>query len=226
MATDVYSLASPTRTAVLFVECQRGVIGAGGVLPALTEAACPVLPALARLADGARAAGALVVHLLYVPAAGNRSSNRKPPLFGHVLRQMSDWTADHPATQVVDEIGTLPDDLVFPRHSGLSPTHATETFHVLRNIGITTAVVAGGSANIAIPVVATEAADEGFDVVIARDAIYGTPAEHTASMLRHTLAFIATITTVDELLAALAAAEPSATQPAENGADEHPLALR
>ena len=62
-------------------------------------------------------------------------------------------------------------------------------------------VLAGISVNVAIPVAATEAADEDFDVVIPSDAVAGSPPEHVASMLEHTLPFIATITTVDELLA-------------------------
>jgi nicotinamidase-related amidase len=75
---------------------------------------------------------------------------------------------------------------------------------MLRNVGITTVLLAGVSLNIAIPVVATDAVDEGFDVVIARDAVAGTPAEYGESMLRYTLSFIATITTVDDVIAALA----------------------
>ena len=61
--------------------------------------------------------------------------------------------------------------------------------------------IAGISVNIAIPVVATEAVDEDFDVVIATDAVAGDPPEHVASMMQYTLAFIARLSTVDELLA-------------------------
>jgi len=142
-----------------------------------------------------------VVHLTYVPAAGNRSSNRRPPLFARLLPALSAWTPDDPAVQPVPEIGVGPNDVVLPRHTGLSPTHGTETFKLLRNIGMGTIVVAGISVNVAIPVVATEATDEDFDVVIPSDAVAGAPPEHVASMLQYTLPFIATITTVDELLA-------------------------
>ena len=47
-------MSEPRTTAVLFVECQRGVIGDLSVLPALAEAAQPALAAMARLAAGAR----------------------------------------------------------------------------------------------------------------------------------------------------------------------------
>jgi nicotinamidase-related amidase len=194
-------VTDPRTTAVVIIECQNGVVGADGALPALAEAATETLPVIGRLAKAARAAGARVVHLTYVPVADNRSSNRKPRLFSRILDGMADWSPDHPATQVVDQIGVESGDLVLPRHSGLSPTHGTETFKILRNIGVTTVVLAGVSTNIAIPVVAVEAVDEGFDVVVPSDAVAGTPPEHSASMLANTLAFIATLTTTDDLLA-------------------------
>jgi len=123
---------------------------------------------------------------------------------GRVLDLQSGWGPDSPEVQVVREIGVAEGDLVLPRHSGLSPTHGTETFKILRNLGVTTVVLAGVSTNIAIPLAAVEAVDEGFEVVIPSDAVAGTPAEHSSSMLRNSLAFVATITTVDELVASWA----------------------
>jgi nicotinamidase-related amidase len=193
-------------TALVVIECQNGVVGSTSVLPDLAAAAAPVLPAIGRMVEQARNAGARVVHLTYVPALDNRSSNRRPTLFGAILDLMGDWTADHPATQVVDEIGVAPQDLVLPRHSGLSPTHSTELFKLLRNADVQTIIVAGVSLNIAIPVVCTEAVDEGFSVVVARDTVVGTPAEHAEGILRYTLPFIARITTADEVAAAWAGA--------------------
>jgi nicotinamidase-related amidase len=194
---------TPSTTALLLVECQNGIIGPDSVLPDLAAAAAPIRPQLGRLADGFRRAGGLVVHLTYVPALGNRSSNRVPRLFGHVLPLMQDWTPTHRATQPVDEVGVHPGDLLLPRHSGMSPTANTELFPLLRNAGYHDVVVAGVSLNIAVPVVVTHAADEGFRSLIARDAVAGTPVEHGESMLAHTLSALSTITTTDAVLAAL-----------------------
>jgi nicotinamidase-related amidase len=184
----------------VIVECQRGVVGPDSALPALAEAATSVLPVIGTLARAARRCGVPVVHLVYVPIAGNRSSNRRPVLFGKVLDRMDSWGPGHPATEVVPEVGAEPGDLVLPRHQGLSPTHGTETFKILRNLGVATVVLAGVSTNIAVPVIAVEAVDEGFDVIVPGDAVAGTPAEHSASMLAHTLAFVATLTTTAELV--------------------------
>ena len=45
------------------------------------------------------------------------------------------------------------------------------------------------------------AADEDFTVTIPTDATVGTPPEHHASVLTHSLSFVADLTTVDGLLA-------------------------
>jgi nicotinamidase-related amidase len=116
----------------------------------------------------------------------------------------SEWGPDHPAGAIVPEIGVGPDDMVLPRHQGISPVHRTETLAILRNMGIEEVIVAGVSTNLAIPLVAVAAADENFAVTIPTDATIGTPAEHHASMLKHSLAFVARLTTVDDLLSAWA----------------------
>ncbi|MEY2571665.1 MAG: hypothetical protein QOE63_2015 [Acidimicrobiaceae bacterium] len=191
----------PATTAVVFVEAQNGLLGPDSKMKSLAVPARAAIPNMGRLAHGARAAGVQVVHLTFVPAAGTRSSNRRAPLNQRLLDSLADWTPDSDAVQPIPEIGVGPDDLVLARHTGISPTHGTETFKLLRNMGIETIVLAGISANIAIPVAATEAGDEDFDVIVARDAVGGAPAEHVESMMNHTLPFVATLLTVDQLLA-------------------------
>ncbi len=193
-------MTTPGTTALLFVECQRGVIGDLSVLPALAEAAQPALAAMARLATGARDAGVQVVHLTYLPLAGGRSASQRSPLM-RATSSTADWRASDAALEIVPDIGLGPDDLVLPRHQGISPVHRTEVLTVLRNMGMEDVVVAGVSTNLAIPLAAVGAADEDFGVSVASDATVGTPPEHHASMLRHSLAFVARLATTEELLA-------------------------
>ena len=195
---------TPTATAVIFVEVQNGIVGPDSSIPDLARAAAPRLSTMGRLAKGARAAGGRVFHLIFVPALETRAANRKPPLMAHTTAAMADWTADHPAVQPVAEIGVEPEDVVLPRHSGMSPTANTELFPMLRNAGFTAVVLAGVSLNVAIPLVAAQAGDEGFDVIVPRDAVAGTPAEHGESMLRHTIPVLARVVTTEEVLAAFA----------------------
>ncbi len=192
-------MSDPRRCAVLFVECQRGVIGDLSVLPALAEAAQPARKAMGRLAAGARAAGARVVHLTYLPLAGGRSASRRAPLM-RVTERNAHWSEGHPAMEVIAEIGVGPDDVLLPRHQGISPVHRTEVLAILRNLGIDEVVLAGVSTNLAILLTAVGAADEDFGVIVATDASVGTPAAHHASMLQHSLAYVARLATVDELL--------------------------
>jgi nicotinamidase-related amidase len=192
---------APEQTALVIVECQEGVVGATSALPDVAAAAAPVLPVIGRVAQAARKAGARVVHLTYVPVFGGLSTNKATPLQQRIGAINSGWTATR-GGNVVDEIGVEPGDLVLQRSSGMSPTHNTELFAVLRNIGVRTVVLAGVSLNVAIPIATTELGDEGFSVVIARDTVAGTPAEHGESMLRYTLRFLATITTSGDVIAA------------------------
>jgi nicotinamidase-related amidase len=187
-------------TALLFVECQRGVIGDLSVLPALAEAAQPALAAMARLAAGARTAGVQVVHLTYLPLAGGRSASQRSPLM-RATTSTAAWRDSDEALDIVPELGLDPGDLVLPRHQGISPVHRTEVLAILRNMGMDEVVVAGVSSNLAVLLVAVGAADEDFGVTVATDATVGTPAKHHASMLRHSLAFVARLATTDELLA-------------------------
>lgn len=193
-------MTEPSRSAVLFIECQRGVIGDLSVLPALAEEAQPARAAMGRLATGARDAGARVFHLTYLPLAGGQSANRRAPLTQRT-RSSGDWDETHPAMEVIPEIGVGPDDVVLPRHQGISPVHSTEVLAIVRNLGIDEIVVAGVSTNLAIPLTVAGATDEDFAVTVATDASVGTPREHHESMLKHSLRFIARLATVDEVLA-------------------------
>ena len=194
------SASGPGRTALLLIECQRGVVGDLSVLPDLAAQVGPVLQRISALAAAARDAGVAVAHLTYAPLPGGRSTNRRSPLT-RATAGTRDWGADRPGADVVPEIGVAEGDLVFERHQGISPVHRTEVLAVLRNMGMEEIVVAGVSTNLAVPLVAVAAADEDFGVTIVRDATAGVPASHHESMLCHTLAFVGRLVTTDELVA-------------------------
>jgi nicotinamidase-related amidase len=195
------STAGAEQTALLLIECQRGVVGDLSVLPDLAAQVRPVLERIGALAAAARAAGVTVAHLTYAPLPGGRSTNRRSPLT-RGTSATTEWGPDRPGAEVVAEVGVDPDDLVFVRHQGISPVHRTEVLAVLRNMGIQEVVVAGVSTNLAVPLVAVAAADEDFGVTIVRDGTAGVPASHHESMLRYSLAFVGRLATAGELMAA------------------------
>ena len=105
-----------------------------------------------------------------------------------------------PATEVVPEIGVEPSDLVLPRVHGLGPMGGTGLDPVLRNMGVSTIVAVGVSVNIAIQNLAFDAVNNGYQVVIPRDAVAGVPAEYAEAILDNTLSLVATLTTTADLV--------------------------
>ena len=201
-------MTDPARTALVMIECQRGVVGDLSVLPDLAAAAAPVLETIGWLAGEARRHGVTVVHLTYAPVAEGRSTNQRSPLT-RATASTSSWSPERPGAEVVPAIGVEPADLVFERHQGISPVHRTEVLSVLRNMGIDEVVVTGVSTNLAVPAVAVGASDENFSVVVVSDATIGVPESHHRSMLRHSLAFVAEVRTADETVAAWRGAGPA-----------------
>jgi len=187
------------RTAVVCVECQDGVLGEHSVLPALGTDAAPLLKNIVRLADGARAAGIRVVHATFGGLLGTPTGTA--PIWRRLAPATADWEPGHPAVAVVPEL-SHPDDLVVTRRHGLSPAWRTELLPILRDLGVDQIVLTGVSLNLALPMTAAEACQEGFTVVVPRDAVAGTPADYGEAVLAHTMRMLARITTTDELLAA------------------------
>ncbi|MDB6002874.1 MAG: hypothetical protein JWP52_4573 [Rhizobacter sp.] len=187
----------PATTAVVAVECQRGVLGDQSMLPDLARDTRDVLPAIARLLDAARAAGVTVAHATFEGPLG-AVSRGTAPLWRALTGATDDWAAGHPGTEVLPEL-LAEGDLVLPRHHGLSPTWKTELLPVLRNRGIRTLVLAGVSLNVALLLTAAEAEAEGFSVVVPRDAVAGTPREYGEMVLGNTMSMLARITTVAAL---------------------------
>jgi nicotinamidase-related amidase len=195
-------LVDPSTTAVVTSEVQNGVVGATSTLPALAEAAAAILPGIGRLAKAARAAGAQVVHATAYRRADGKGANRNARLFAAVRKSPVPLLPGTPAVDVVPEVGVEPEDLVLTRTHGLNPMAGTDLDPVLRNLGVTTIVVAGVSVNIAITNLVMDAVNRGYQVVLPRDAVCGIPAGYADAVIDNTLALLATLTTVDEVVGA------------------------
>jgi nicotinamidase-related amidase len=191
---DLTELLDPDHTAVVTSEVQRGVVGAGSALPELAKAAEPVVATIARLVTAARAASVPVVHCTASRRADGFGSNRNARLFMAMQGSLL-------APDVAPEIGVDPRDLVLTRYHGLSPMGNTDLDAVLRNAGVTTIVATGVSVNIAITNLAFDAVNAGYQVVIPRDAVAGLPADYVEAVFTNTLSLVATLVTVDDVIA-------------------------
>src|SRR3954447_363034 len=198
--------ADLAHSALITSECQNGVIGPVAALPQLAEAAATtVIPNGAKLCAAARAAGIPVLHCTAGRRADGRGSNTNARLFMAMRKSPRKIELGDTATQVVDEFDVQPGDIVLSRMHGLSPMAGTDLDPVLRNLGITSLVVAGVSLNVAIPNLVMDAVNLGYRVVIPRDAVAGVPQSYGDQMLDHTLALLAEIVTTDDLVAAMQA---------------------
>ena len=203
MPRDIAPLVDPAHTVLLLQECQKGVVGSLSALPEMAEAAQKeMVPNVVRLAAAARRAGVRVIHATAAHQPDMWGANDNARVFHGVLKSPVRLIIGSEAVEVLDEIGVEDNDILFFRQHGLSPMQGTELDSLFRNAGVTTIVIAGVSANIAIPNTTFDAVNRSYQVVIPRDAIAGTPVEYTEQVLKHTLGYIATITTTADLVTA------------------------
>ena len=194
-------LEVPT-TVLLTVECQQGVVGNDSALPELAAqaSASGVLRNVARLVTAAHDAGVQVLHAVAERRPDGRGSNRNARLFRAAERLPVQQHTGSAAVRVAPPIEVAPKDLVVRRLHGLSPLAGTGVDPILRNLGCRTLVVAGVSANVAVPGTVFDAVNLGYTAVVVADAIAGVPAEYTPAMIRNTLSLVATIATTDEVV--------------------------
>jgi len=203
-APSLASLVDPRSTAVVTSEVQNGVVGERSALPALAEAARPMVGRLAVLCAAARAAGAPVIHATASRRADGAGSNANARLFLAVRKSPVALLPGSWESEVVPELGPEPEDLVLGRLHGLNPMAGTDLDPILRNLGVRTLIVTGVSVNVAITNLVMDAVNHGYQVVLPRDAVCGLPADYADAVIDHTLSLLATVTTVDDVVGAWA----------------------
>jgi nicotinamidase-related amidase len=189
---------NPATTAVVCVECQNGVLGPDSVLPALAADSADLLSNVRRLLDAAREFGARVVHATYEGNLGGHPTGTAR-LWRALGPAVADWAPGTPETSVVAEL-LAPSDIVLPRHHGLFPTLDSELLPVVKGFGVDTVVLVGVSLNLAITHTAGHLTQAGFELVVPRDAVGGTPASYAEQVLNNTIAVLGRLTTVDQLI--------------------------
>jgi len=202
MPVELSDLVDPTHTAVVTSEVQNGVIGDAAPLADLGAAARKGAVAnIARLVRGARAVDVPVLHGLAWTRADQRGMSMNARLFAATRKIGVVMEPGSYEAAVVDEIGTEPSDILLGRFHGLNPMGGTDLDPVLRNLGVTTIVVAGVSVNVAITNLIMDAVNRGYQVVLPRDAVAGVPKEYADAVIDTTLVLLSTVTTTDAVLA-------------------------
>lgn len=206
-APSLASLVDPATTAVVTSEVQNGVVGERSALPELAAAAAPMVERLAVLCRAARLAGARVVHATASRREDAAGSNDNARLFRAVRKSPVALRPGSFESQVVAELGPEPTDLVLNRLHGIGPMGGTDLDPILRNLGVRTVIVTGVSVNVAVTNLVMDAVNAGYQVVLPRDAVCGLPADYADAVIDQTLALLATVTTVDDVVAAWAPTE-------------------
>jgi nicotinamidase-related amidase len=190
------------------MECQEGIVGGGGKLGALAEAVehNGTIAQIKRVLNAARQAKVPVFHLTVARRADGGGTSVNCLLMAATSRRGTPLTPGSPQQAIVKALSPTEGDYVLTRFHGLTPFHAGELDQLLRNLGVKTVVATGVSVNIGITGLTIEAVNCGYQVIIPKEAVTGTPAEYVASVFEHTLRLLATITTVDQVVSAWAVA--------------------
>ena len=204
MPVDLAVMAAPSRTAILTMEIQRGVVGDLTAFPQLAAAAdqVGVVPNTARLLHAARSLGVSVVHCTAEFRADRAGSTVNCQLIAAMVRNPEHLLVGTPPTELIHELGPEPSDLVCARLHGVSPFSGTSLDTWLRSLGVETVVATGVSVNLGVLGLVIEACNLGYQVVVPRDTVAGIPADYADAVLDNTFPLIATLTTTDDLLAA------------------------
>ena len=204
MPLDLTALLAPAQTALLMMECQEGIVGQGGRLGALAEAVARhgTVGSIQRVLTAARAAHVPVFHCTMARREDGGGAVANCRLLAATKKSGSPMLLGSPQQAVVSQLAPVDGDYVLVRYHGISPFHGTELDALLRNLGVRTVVATGVSVNVGVLGLTIEAVNAGYQVVIPREAVTGTPDDYVAAVLENTLGLLATVTRVDDVLAA------------------------
>lgn len=204
MPIDLTAFVAPSTTALLLMDVQRGLVGdlANDSLLARAAQASGCALGIARLVRAARAEGVQIIHCTAAFRPDGVGSMGNAPLLHIALKARNQFLAGSERSHPVLEVGPEPEDVVSQRLHGVGGFIGTDLDPVLRSIGTKTVVIAGNSLNVGVIALTTQAIDFGYRVAVPRDAVVGVPVEYGEQMLEHSIALLAKITTVDELITA------------------------
>jgi nicotinamidase-related amidase len=205
----------PARTALVVIDMQRDFIEDGGFGASLGNDVRPlqaIVPTVARLIEGARAAGVPVIHTreCHLPDLSDCPPAKR--LRGKPSARIGDegpmgriLIAGEPGAEIVPALAPLPDETVIDK-PGKGAFHATPLMRVLTGRGIATLLFAGVTTEVCVQTTMREANDRGFDCLLVEDATESYFPEFkaaTLAMVRAQGAIVGWTATTDEVRRAL-----------------------
>jgi nicotinamidase-related amidase len=198
---DLKALVEPSRSALLMMECQEGIIGGSGKLGALAESVARhrTVDHIASVLAAARRAGVPVVHCTMSRRPDGKGAATNCLLLAATSKRGIGLLPGSPPHAIVAPLTPLEGEWILTRYHGVTPFHGTELDPILRNQGITTVIATGVSVNLGILGLTIEAVNAGYQVVIPKDAVAGTPDDYVDQVFEHTLRLLATVTTTERV---------------------------
>jgi nicotinamidase-related amidase len=190
----------PQRSVVLALHFQNDIAHENGKMGFGTGAKrANVVEAARRLIEGARAASAPVVHVRVAFRADYKEVLPNCILFKTVAEKGAlvdgTWGAEF-----FEGLQPRPDEFVVT-HRRVNPFYGSALEEIVRKLEAETVIVSGVATNYVVDHAVRHACDVGYEAVVAADACSTrTPEAHEATL--QTLALLATISTVTEILAA------------------------
>ncbi|MBI2907241.1 MAG: cysteine hydrolase [Chloroflexi bacterium] len=182
-------LIEPRTTAVINIDLQNDCCSKGGQQDRVgldISASHAILPAVARLSEAARRAGALVIHTQNLSLPDHRSDS--PAWLRFKMRTYlpegeSDYSPEGTwGADFADEVKPQPGDIVVKKHRS-DCFQGTNLDLVLRSNGIKTVVITGVVTQGCVESTARSAAFHDYFVVIPRDCVATSkPDLHEASL--------------------------------------------
>ncbi|MGY3317363.1 cysteine hydrolase [Arthrobacter sp. TE12232] len=192
-----------TKTALVLVDLQNDNVHPDGAFASSGSAGHAVeqelVPHVKQLLEWARSQSMPIIHNRIVFYPGGDFGGSNAPIFrmiGPESLKLGSWGAD--ALEGLEAVEGEP-VLLRNRMSGFNGTGLDL---LLRNLGVTTVVVAGVWTNMAVEHTLRDAADHGYRPIIVTDATSSINADWHGAALTYALTNIAEFTTTDELTGA------------------------
>ena len=206
---------APAEAALIVIDMQRDFIEDGGFGAARGNDVRPlqaIVPTVARLIAGARAAGLPVIHTRECHAPDLSDCPPSKRLRGKPSARIGDpgpmgriLIAGEPGAGIVPALAPLPEETVIDK-PGKGAFHATPLMEMLTGLGVTTLLFAGVTNEVCVQTTMREANDRGFDCLLVEDATESYFPEFksaTLAMVRAQGAIVGWTATTDEVRGAL-----------------------